>query len=123
MSRHYTAVRYQRQLIPLSSDKVLEQLSEAIKDISQGAKNPDKVYFDEDQVALRLCYMLEKISHHGIKTGVFSRVTLWQYLKNLESCLPGGQSPLEWVTSSAKSDIGKGILGGILFAMDSVSYF
>ena len=51
--------------------------------------------------------MLEKIAHHGIKTGVFSRVTVWQYIKNLESCLPGGQSPFEWVLPAAKSDIGK----------------
>ena len=78
-------------------DHVLEQLNEAIHDILQGARDPERVYFDGEPIVMRLCYMLEKVAHHGLKSGVFSRTTVWQYVKNLEDCLPGGQSPFEWV--------------------------
>ena len=85
---------------------MLEQLNESVVDVLQGARDPDKVYVDEDLPAARLCFVLEKVAHHGIKAGVFSRVSVWQFFKNLDGCLPGGQSPLELATSIAKTDIG-----------------
>ena len=86
---------------------MVTQLKEAIHDIVEGvASEPEKVFFEDDTRVLRLCFILEKISHYGLKTGMFSRASVWDYLKNLDKCLPGSQSPLEWVTSSAKSDIG-----------------
>ena len=86
---------------------MVTQLKEAIHDIVEGAAtDTTKVYFEDDTRVLRLCFVLEKISHFGLKSGMFSRVTVWDYLKNLDKCLPGSQSPLEWVTSSAKTEIG-----------------
>merc|ERR1712137_1454815 len=90
-----------------SPDVLIEQLKEAIRDVQEEAgKDPQKVFFDDDSRALRLTYVLEKVSAMGLKKGVFGRTTVWDYLKNIDNCLPGSQSPLEWIVSSAKSDIG-----------------
>ena len=85
----------------------MKEVIQELLNISGTTQN--KIFQDSDIVALRLCYIIEKVASHGLMDrGVFSKTTIWDYVQNLGKCLPGGQSAVDKASKEAKTPIGKG---------------
>jgi len=58
---------------------------------------------------LSFVYCLEQILSHGLKdVSFFGTTYLWNYLENIDKCLPGTQKTLKIVKELSKTDIGRG---------------
>jgi hypothetical protein len=86
---------------------LLESLKTSISNLVQEVCNgiqSDSVLIDDNANVKLICYLIEKILLHGVKTSFFGATREWKYLEHLNQCLPGTDAFLHQVRALGNSD-------------------
>eukprot|EP00008_Paramoeba_atlantica_P009956 CAMPEP_0201480396 /NCGR_PEP_ID=MMETSP0151_2-20130828/4881_1 /ASSEMBLY_ACC=CAM_ASM_000257 /TAXON_ID=200890 /ORGANISM="Paramoeba atlantica, Strain 621/1 / CCAP 1560/9" /LENGTH=536 /DNA_ID=CAMNT_0047862231 /DNA_START=41 /DNA_END=1648 /DNA_ORIENTATION=+ len=59
-------------------------------------------------LALRLCFCLERILSHHLKSGIFSKATVWDFVENLPKCLPATGEVIDQIRKRCRTPQGRG---------------
>tara|TARA_R110002050_G_scaffold42687_5_gene102637 strand:+ start:254 stop:874 length:621 start_codon:yes stop_codon:yes gene_type:complete len=90
---------------------MIDDFKHVVLDICAISAEKGVTLFQDHPHAARLCYTLEKILSHGLRdTAVFGKTYFWNYVKNLNVCLPSTSSTLESIRDMTSSTCGRGRL-------------
>lgn len=67
---------------------------------------PDEVVSETKEPLLKFLYAIEKVLFHGLKTGFFGPSTPWEFLKQIEKCLPGSKHMIPLCVQYGKTSLG-----------------
>jgi len=87
---------------------LVTDLERATKEILRETEKAQVVTKSAEHGALhRLCYSVERIFSHGVKSSIWGKSLLWDFVASLDQCLPGSTETIEYLKECCTTPTGR----------------